>query len=76
MLLMQELRSWLEKERLSLDPGNQAGGSLMTLKNVVVVGKSIDIRQAGALSQKIANSDSVCPFNPGDQIAYVVIQSD
>jgi hypothetical protein len=37
VLFMQEFRSGFEKERTPLDPGDEAGRSLMMLKNIVVI---------------------------------------
>src|SRR5437867_9608557 len=69
MFFVQEFRSRLEEKRLHLSLGHQAGGSLMLLKNVVVLRQAIDVRQSGTLSQEVSHQyffstfDSWCEFS-------------
>src|SRR6266568_4140021 len=41
VLFVKELRSWFKHKLVILDLGNQAGGRLMVLQNLIVVGQGV-----------------------------------
>src|SRR5882724_1344254 len=67
VLFMQKFRAGLEEQLLPFNFSNETGGSLMMLKNLVVIRKAIDVRKTGALGQEIANRDPVASFNARDE---------
>jgi hypothetical protein len=76
MLLMQKLRSRLKEQGLHFNLGYQTGGRLMMLQDIIVVRQCVDIRQPRTLRKKITNGDLVGSFNAGNEIPYMLAQTD
>ena len=75
MFLVQIFRSRLEQQRLAFDFGNQRRGRLTLLKNVVVVGQVVDVRQAGTLGEQVAHGDFFRAFASGNEFANARIEA-
>ena len=76
MFLVQEFCSRLKQKCLPLNLGHQAAGSLMPLKNVVVFGQAIDIRQPGAFREQVAQGDFLSAWDSRHEFSHMSVQAE
>src|SRR5215813_3162135 len=75
MLLVQELRSRFEQKWTPFNLGDQACGTLVTLKYVGVVGKIVDVGQSGALEEEVTYCNFIAPIDSWGKLTHMRIEA-